>query len=304
MTRLFLPPFALMLLVASPLWAQPVAGPQEGVAFTLNTGVSHMVDTDIDGGGEFNATRASVGLGMRFGIDQDLSANIGLGYQADIYDFSTLNGLAAAEPWDTIHSVRLRALFNYQIDEEWSLTGGPIFTFSGESDADADDSFTAGGMIAVGHKFSDDLSVTLGVVVMDQLEDDVAVFPVLVFNWAIDEQWTLRSGSFDLGSGGGAGVELVWAADETLSIGGGFQYQTRRFRLDDDPVAPNGVGEETMLPIYVRLTWTPEEAISVSGFVGAALAGELLLENSNGSKLGEQDFDPAPIFGGRVTFRF
>ena len=127
---------------------------------------------------------------------------------------------------------------------------------------------------------------------------------MITVNWRIDDAWTLRNGSFDLGSSGGAGLELAWAFAKKWELAVGDQYQTRRFRLDDSGVSPNGVGEETSVPIYTKLTWQFAPSATVYVFGGVVAGGELRLENSSGNKIGEEDYDPTGIVGLRLSVSF
>ena len=66
----------------------------------------------------------------------------------------------------------------------------------------------------------------------------------------------------------------------------------------------DGVGEDTSWPIYGKVTWQicPHAALELLG--GISVAGELRLENSDGHKITEVDYDPAPLVGLRALFTF
>lgn len=272
--------------------------------FVITAGGAHQFEADIDDGGAFSVTRASTGLAAYYLINDELTLNTGIGYEVNAFDFSGTTALGGGDPWDTIHAVRARAILKWNIDDTWSVYGGPMLGFAAESGADLDESITGGGIVGGSYRVSDDLTVGLGVGVFSQIEDDAAIFPILRFDWSIAPQWSLRSGSFDLGSQGGAGVELAYDAADTIELAAGAQYQTRRFRLDDSGAAPGGVGEETIVPVYARLSYNPNRSFTLSVFGGVVFGGEVRLENAGGSNIADEDFDPAPVLGGRVVFRF
>ncbi len=54
-------------------------------------------------------------------------------------------------------------------------------------------------------------------------------------------------------------------------MGLGAQLQTKRFRMSDDSGAPvrDGVGEDTSVPVYGKLTWHASKHASVELVAGA-----------------------------------
>lgn len=286
---------------------------EEGnIAWSVFGGGSYRTEADIDSAGDVSVARFGTGGSATFGVAKGLLINAGVGYELDSYEFSVAPGAPSAlaggatgvEPWEDIHSVRFSIRALYEIDEKWSAFGGPVWGFSAEEGADVSDAWTVGGIVGAGYRFSENLFVSAGVFVTDQLEDDVTAFPVIRFDWKIDDKWTLSSGRFDLGSSGGAGAELSYKIDDAWTIAGGVQFQTRRFRLNDDGPFPNGVGEDSSVPIYAKLVWSPSRDIQASVFGGVVVGGELELDNAAGVRIDEQDYDTAGMIGGRFTYRF
>lgn len=283
-----------------------------GVAWTTAAGGAYRTEADIDSGGDAAVARFGTGLGASFGLAKGLLINARLGYELDSYDFGVspgaptalAGGAAGVEPWQDIHSMRFRVNAIYEIDDKWSVFGGPVWGFSAEDGADLSEAWTVGGLVGGGYRFSEDLFVSVGVFVTSQLEDDVTAFPIVQFKWKIDQQWTLQSGRFDLGSSGGAGLELAYAWTEAWTVAGGMQFQSRRFRLNDDGPFPDGVGEDTSIPVYVRVVYKPSRDVEASLFGGVVVGGELELDNAAGNRVDDQDYDTAGLFGGRLTLRF
>ena len=54
----------------------------------------------------------------------------------------------------------------------------------------------------------------------------------------------------------------------------------------------------------MRSRWTLAPNATVDLFGGVVVGGELLLEDDDGGRISEQDFDPAPLLGARVSLRF
>lgn len=273
--------------------------------FALSAGGNYQFDTDIDDGGEFNVGRFNVGAGVGYAFSEEFRIDGRFSYEYSSYDFSGSRGLGGLDPWSDIDTYRINVAASYALSENWMIFGGPVFSWSGEDGASSSDSFTAGGTIGARTPLNDQLSLAFGLFITEQIEDDTAIFPIITFDWTINDQWTLRSGQFDLGSEGGAGLELGWAMNESFELAFGAQYQTRRFRLDkNNDVAPDGVGEDTKVPLYARLVWRPDQNIDLSLTGGVVVGGELTLENERGREISEEDYDPAGFIGLRGSIRF
>ncbi len=158
-------------------------------------------------------------------------------------------------------------------------------------------------MIGATYAYSEQLVFGGGVGVLSQLEDDVRAFPVLVLNWKINDelQLTTQGGGR---SATGTGLELIWDGGDGWEFAVGGRYEFRRFRLDNSGAGPGGVGEETIVPFWVRASTQFSDNVTVSAYAGFTLGGDLLMEDENGNRIGKQDYDPAAFLGifAKVTF--
>lgn len=293
----------LVLSAAPAALARQDQQPAKTWEFRVGTGLSHQFDGDIDSGGEFNVTRVHGEFGATYTFNPDLKIDLSFGYEYSGYDFSGSSGFGALDPWEDIHSLRLRALLTARIDDQWSVFGGPVITLAGE-DADFDDGVSGGGLIGASYRVSDTLTLGGGIALISELEDDVAVFPVFVVNWNFAQDWTLRNSQATLGLGQGGGLEVAWEFADDWELGLGVQYQWRQFRLDDTGTAPNGVGEELSIPLYANATWQISPTAQLSMFAAVAVGGEIEVQDSSGSTISDQDYDPAGLLGARFTLRF
>ena len=78
-----------------------------------------------------------------------------------------------------------------------------------------------------------------------------------------------------------------------------------RFRLDDQGIAPDGVGQdESTPPFSMRASLQINPSLRVEAIAGAVFGGMLRLEDEDGNRIEEQDYDIAPFLGifGSVTF--
>ena len=102
---------------------------------------------------------------------------------------------------------------------------------------------------------------------------------------------------------------------EDVTLGAGFAFQSRRFRLRDrnragnPPRRPNrnddgGVGQETEMPIFLAIGWKPSPKTSIDLLGGVAVAGNVRVEDEDGGRIKDDSYDPAPFLGlrGQIFF--
>ncbi len=87
-------------------------------------------------------------------------------------------------------------------------------------------------------------------------------------------------------------------------LGRGASYRVLRFRLSDTGPVSNGVGQESGVPVFLRVTRNFTEQMALHFYCGVVAGGKLRVENSSGDKLRTEDFDPAPLFGLTFVGRF
>ena len=120
--------------------------------------------------------------------------------------------------------------------------------------------------------------------------------------WKITDRLRLTN-PFRAGPTGPAGLELVYKRDEKWEFAGGGAARGFRFRLDDKGPAPDGVGEQSGLPLFARITYKFGPRFKLDFYAGAIVGGQLAVEDSKGDLLAVDDHDTAPIaaltFAGR-----
>ena len=128
-------------------------------------------------------------------------------------------------------------------------------------------------------------------------------FPALLIDWDITERLNLSTGP-GIGATSGPGLSLRYALSDVRTLALTARSERVRFRLDDNGIAPNGVGEDRSIPVVVSYTYSPNPGISLNVFAGAEFGGRLTLDNSTGSEIFRQDYDTAPLVGLAARFRF
>jgi hypothetical protein len=259
-------------------------------------GYTHLKETDMDRRGDFQRNSFRVGAAISPNLTESLALDNFLVYENNHYNFSG----SSRFQWDTTHFVAYAPLLRWKTSPQWTLMGGPLLLWQGESGVDFSDGFTGGGLLGFNYMSSPTFSIGLLIGAIDQIEDDPIVAPLPLINWKFADSWMLRTGLMPLGGRGGLGAELSWQLVQDFSLVGGIQFQRRRFRLDTQ----DQIGRDTGVPVYAKLVWQMVPQGSAELFGGVYAGGELRLENKNGKKIREEDYDTAPIFGGKVTFAF
>ena len=107
--------------------------------------------------------------------------------------------------------------------------------------------------------------------------------------WDFAEDWRSHLGLVSVADPG-VGGEITWQVSETVSIGTGIAFQSRRFRLsdknrrtsatnpsrNDDGGIGIGIGEETEVPLFANIQWNPTPKSSPDLLAGVAFAGKSL----------------------------
>lgn len=292
-------------LAAAPAVAQS-GGPPAGLSpwrVTVDGGAVSQSGADLKDGGSFSIARGFSQVGVSYGFGPRTSIGLSIGGGASDYDFdaSTMPGGA---PWGRIEDYRIAAPIRFGISDTGSAIVIPSVRYSGEAGVDPGDAQTAGVLAGAFWRVRPNLNIGPGFGAFSSLDDDgVRAFPILIIDWDITDRWSLSTGQ-GLAASQGPGLTLTYQASETLTLGVAGRSEDLEFRLDDDGPAPGGIGRDRAYPLVGTLAWRPNPAVRVSGFAGVELGGQLTLEDKDGTRLDRQSYDPAPIFGATVDFRF
>ena len=84
----------------------------------------------------------------------------------------------------------------------------------------------------------------------------------------------------------------------------GAALRILRFRLSDRGPVPGGVGEERGVPVFARATTRIGSNMTLHAYAGVVLDGRLRVEDANGNRLSEDDYDPSLMLGLTLVARF
>ncbi len=273
--------------------------PQPSWAWTLDAGYLHQQETDLDDGGAFSVDRANIAVGAKYSLGRGDSVGIGLEYGYHDYSFDGMK----IEPWGKIHALTLSAPIRRSLNSQWSLFALPSVRANYEDGASISDAVTGGLLAGASYKLSERLYIGPGFGISSELEDDLNLFPILLIRWQINDELMLKTGR-GMGASQGPGLVLDWQASEKWKLSLGARYEKLRFRLSDRNFIPDGVGEDSGVPVYLGASYKFSDTAELSLYMGMKFAGSLELEDSSGDSLYDTDYDTAPFFGVSWSSRF
>jgi len=297
---LLIPLTVVAVSLGMPAYAQPGADPW---AVSIDTGALHQWESSVDGGGDLEIDAWAVRAGVSYVASPELRAGLSVGYGERHYDFSGDGDFTGLRPWSDIRDARISGNLSWQADDRWNLFAVPTARWDAERGASLDDGAIGGLLAAASYRVNDRLSIGPGFGVFSGLEEDADWFPILAIDWQITDSLSLRT-SRGLATTRGPGLTLSWAPTERWSFALGGRYEKDRFRLDSRGVAPDGIGQETSVPLYLGATRSFGRHGSFSIFAGAEFGGEVRLEDRSGHLIERADYDTAPFGGATLDLRF
>ena len=285
---------------ASAAFAQPTTTDQVSLSTSL-TGIGQL-DAGLDQGGHFSWNGVVVHGTATRQFTPQFSAAIALRYGYESWHFDTPSALGAAAPWGHVNRPAVGFRFSQQVAPQVGVFVAPEIEWSYESGASASDAKSYGAVFGATRFFSPTLVLGLGAGVFRQI-DKTRVFPLLIVNWQIDDQWRVGN-PFQAGPAGGAGLELVRALGAQWELAAGASFRDYRFRLRDNGPAPDGIGRNEGVPVFARLTRQLGPRGHIDLYAGAVTAGKLRVLDANGATLSSSSYHPAPLLAASATLNF
>lgn len=259
--------------------------------------------TDLDDGGSFSVNRSFLSGTVGYGWSRTGSIGLNIGAGRWDYSFSDSAELSGVTPWSDIEDFRISAPIRFGFGETGQAIVIPSVRYSAETDADLEDGQTMGVIAGAFWRVSPTLSIGPGFGWFTGLDDRDEAFPILVIDWDISDRWNLSTGQ-GLAASQGPGLNLSYRYSDALTLGVAGRSENVSFRLDDKGPAPDGIGEDKSYPVVATLAYSPNPGMELSAFAGVELGGTLTLRDEDGGLVDRRDYDPVPILGASVQFRF
>ena len=271
---------------------------------TFDGAYLHQMHTTLDAGNGYAANRILSRLQVRYRVKPKIPLTLSFGYRFDQYDFDG-GGSAAfpGHPWSYVHSPRITLPFFVPLGERWFVVGGFTLRSTVEQGAPLDEGITWGGFFGASYKVSDRLSIGPGFGYLTEIEDAASLFPVIIIDWKIRPNLTLRTGQ-GVGSTQGPGLFLDWRINNRWLLSGGGRSERLRFRLDEEGVAPGGVGEDASFAAVLFLEYKARDKLTTFLSVGVNFEGTLTVDDRDGVQLFRKGYDSAGLLGFGLAWTF
>jgi hypothetical protein len=285
---------ALAITLCVPPWclAQSYQSLEQGLGLTLSLSVIEQFETDL-GQSRFEASSQLFEAEKSLVKNRRIISNLSISHAVSDYLFSGPAADPWSSPWGQIRSTDAALSLIFAGSGNWSWFMAGTLDWSREKGADAGDGLVYGIIASGAYARRLDRRLGFGVGVFEGLEE-TKIFPYATVSWRLNENLTLQN-PLSTGPAGPAGLELVYNASENWEVGTGGAYRSFRFRLDNEDVAPDGIGEVTGVPAWVRASWQVSPKLELGFYTGAILAGKATIEDNAGRELQSRHFDAAPL---------
>ncbi len=269
------------------------------VTTTALTGLAQF-DTDLDSGGSFRWAGVIASGSVYRQFTPQFGAGLALQYDWQRWHFSDPVRFGGGAPWRDVQQPQVGATLMYAFSEDTQLMVMPSVSWAYANGASTGDALSYGAVVIASKDFSPTLTLGLGAAVFRQI-DRTRVFPFVAVDWQIDDRWRLTN-PFAAGPTGGAGLELVYKVSDEWQAGFGGTYRSYTFRLAQDGAVPDGIGENSFIPLFVRLSRNIGKQAQVDLYAAALANGTLKVKNRDGNELASDDYGVAPVVA--LTFRY
>lgn len=260
-----------------------------------------LADADLDRGGKVGLQQYRLAIGA--GWDRGQGEGFGLNFSWSMSDYGFSGATVfGAQAWGEVNVLGLGASYRKAVNSTDLLLVSPSLQFARAEGADWGESLEYGLVSSYNRRFSDTLTLGIGLAAFTGLEETRA-FPILAVDWQFADDWHLRN-PFTPGPAGPAGLELVYSLSQDWEIALAGGWRSERFRLSDGGTNPDGVGELEGIPLVLSSRWKWSESISASIYGGWFFGGELTAEDRSGNELNSDDLDGSAMWGFSVSGRF
>lgn len=300
--RLFL---VIVIFSATSAYGQKDAPQNMGassIITTVNVNAINQFSTNMGSGGSFSWQDANVYVGSSYQLDANsgIGINVRDGYQN--WSWSNVSGYGNKTPWKGIQSPGIGLSYFQKLEDGWGARLAPIIDWVAENGVGTAGSATYGAVASAAKRYSDKLTIGVGAGVFRQI-DKTKVFPYLLINWKITDRWAINN-PLPAGPSGGAGLELSYALANKWRLSGGAAYRSYRFRLSESNYTPNGIGQNSFIPVFARLSYAIDRRSSADLYLAANTGGKLSVTNVNGDTPYSTSYETGVALAFSVTTRF
>jgi len=279
----------------------PVAAPPaRPITYSLSVRGDFAFNTELgDDPGDVTVSRAGINFSM--GIPQGMRGQwgVGLDFERSNYDFSGATSLSSSNP-DLNFDANITTLsvsYGKQENMQWGWLLGGTIGVAADDGAHLNESIVGSVFGGVSYAFSQDVRIAVGAIVATQIEDNLTVLPLVNIDWQINKRASVSNDRKP-------GLVFNYALDDSWTLRVGGQYEFRDFRLDRDGPIPNGVARDRRAPFFVGARYAPTKQIDIDVSAGVYFFQTFRVDDANGVKLEDTDADATPFLRIGFTYKF
>jgi hypothetical protein len=225
-------------------------------------------------------------------------------YETEFWNWSNMQAynLGGKNPWGTIQSPGVSAIYSHKFDSDWRLNLIPTIESNAEQSAELDNSLTYGAVVNASKQLLPTLNLGLGAAVFRQIDTN-RVFPFVVINWKITDRWNLNN-PLPGGPAGGAGLELSYAVTPQFKVSGGVAYCSYRFRLSNSSAYAGGVGQNKFISVFARFSYAFDRTTLLDLYAVANVGGSVSAIDTSGNTVLTTNYKTAPAIAISLVKRF
>ena len=290
---------SLGLALPAIAFAQTAASAVSGTASL--TGYTQF-NTNLDSGGRFNWAGGNAQVTLTRQFTPALSAGLVARYEYQSWNFNTPTAFGNVAPWKNLNAPSIGVDFTYAWASDLFVDVEPIVAWTYESGANTGDALTYGAVASIAKAYSPDVLLGIGISAFRRV-DKTQVLPFFIVNWKINDQWRLQN-PFEAGPAGGAGVEFVYSPDERWEFAQGITYRSYRFRLATDAATPSGIGENSFIPLFMRITRKLSKDARLDFYGAIVTGGKITVDTETGGGLYNNKYNIGPALGVSLVASF
>ena len=290
---------AATVLALAPAHAQ--LAPGEVSARASITGYTQF-NTTLDSGGRFNWAGGLASASATRQLSPQFSLGVVARYEFQSWNWHEPTAFGNLAAWKNLNAPSVGLDLGYAYAPDLLLSLRPIVAWDFESGANTGDALTWGAVASAAKVYSKDLVLGLGVGAFRRI-DKTQVLPFLVVNWRISDTWRIAN-PFQAGPAGGAGLEAVYSPNERREYALGLSYRSYRFRLATDNATPSGIGENSFIPIFLRVTERLSKDARLDFYGALATYGNASVDYQNGGGRYNDDYNIGPALGVTLVLDF
>jgi hypothetical protein len=223
-------------------------------------------------------------------------------YEYQSWNFNDPAAFGGVAPWKNMNAPSLGVVFTYAWAPDLFIAVVPTVAWTYESGANTSDALTYGAVASVAKAFAPDQVLGLGISAFRRV-DKTQALPFLVVNWKVSDKWRVQN-PFQAGPAGGAGLEFVYAPDDRWEYAPGLSYRSYRFRLATDNATPAGIGANSFVPLFMRVTRKLSKDARVDFYGAIVTGGKLTVDNADGGGLYSDKYKIGPALGATLVMNF